>query len=213
MYDIVIRDRNFDIFPSEDAYNHIGTIDTISIVNCQIIEVPEWIYKFVNVANLYLYDNRIAKIPDRIMEFKNLRYLNISHNCITEVPDIFFNISSLHIEGNNIDYAQERLLTGKVGNIVYFGPLWVICDDTVGYIPVNYVVFYYPNSFYNNNAQLIKRGIFKRSVGTKRFHNILLTMLILALRDEDGRPKFAEGLVWILPREILIEVFKCLTPE
>lgn len=100
-----------DIFQVEDA----KAIRRIHLSSANLTHIPEDVFGFPNLTELYLDFNAITEIPAEIGRLTNLRKLSLMHNHLTDVPaEIGCLTNLLYISLGNNEIVD---LPDQIGNL------------------------------------------------------------------------------------------------
>jgi len=102
------------------ALKELKNLKEISITNCNIEIIPNWINGLMNLEIIDLQKNNIIKIPTEFAELKELVSLNLNGNQISEIPIEFVNLKkleNLNLGNNNFDLIPEVLLELNIRNL------------------------------------------------------------------------------------------------
>lgn len=182
------------------------SLTILYLTDCLIIELPSAICALVNLTRLNLASNIISKLPEEFTRLTALRDLSLSDNKFTRFPKILYKmdwIEHLDMLTNPFRRFNNRILL-----------LATITKSLK-------IDIKYPFELIHEFNALTLTAFKKASIGCRWTHswhyysckstrNAIKTMLILASRDKNKDPKFAETFFYTIPREILIEIFEYL---
>lgn len=97
--------------PSEVGL-HLKTLQSLSLANNQLTELPDTIVELTALRELNLLKNKIVRLPERIGLMCSLQYLLVTNNCIEKLPMTFGALNLLErvdLECNRIKVLPENL--------------------------------------------------------------------------------------------------------
>ena len=103
------------------ALKELKDLKEISITNCNIEIIPNWINGLMNLEIIDLQNNNIIKIPKEFAELKELVSLNLNGNQISDIPIEFIDLKklkNLNLGNNNFDIIPEVLLELNIRNLI-----------------------------------------------------------------------------------------------
>lgn len=101
---------------SREEEDNTGSLDLSSL---ELKEIPEDVYKLVNLEELNLENNEISTVPLCVAKLKNLKYFCVSHNRIKTISDGIGKLSKLEIleiDGNQLTSLPKSIT--KLKNLV-----------------------------------------------------------------------------------------------
>lgn len=222
----ICRRSNTSIPASLPIDLHLTQITNLELNGWNFTSFPMEICALKNLTHLDLYDNPIPIIPQELANL-SLVYLNMSRTEITTIPDFICNIRIAYFEHCKLTdipkFIRERETNavwidcivpvnqfihckGQIFKLqereFHEGKQWLTANNTTSSIEFvkmllkSYEGLYWEKCIHKYCAISVKQAI--------------MTMLMLASRNHEDAPKFAEGLIWTIPREILLEIFKFL---
>lgn len=84
-------------------------IKTLQLTECNLHNLPSWIYKLSKLENLELQKNNLSTLPIEFEWLKEIKRINIDNNSFEEVPRVLANLESLNhlsCDGNKISTEQ-----------------------------------------------------------------------------------------------------------
>jgi leucine-rich repeat protein SHOC2 len=91
----------------------------LSLLNNQLISLPNWIGNFTSLTSLCLSANQLTNLPESIGNLANLKWLYIGSNRLTAIPASIGNLSkltSLSLRDNHLTTLPESI--GKLENLI-----------------------------------------------------------------------------------------------
>ena len=112
----------------------LTNLNTLSIVNNQLITLPDSICALTNLRTLNLVWNRLTTLPNSLSLLTNLQTLCLGWNQLTTLPDSISNLTNLQ----ELDLSVNRLTTLSpcLGNLPRFQTFYY-ANNPVNYIPLN----------------------------------------------------------------------------
>ncbi len=106
-------------------------VTRLDLSNCNLKSIPEEVFFFTNLRELYLSGNKLREIPSDIKVLQNLEVLDLSHNDFESFPEVVVELSSLEV----LDLIKNR-----ISEI----PESILCLDNLYYLhlggnPVDFV--------------------------------------------------------------------------
>jgi Leucine-rich repeat (LRR) protein len=81
------------------------SLEVINLMNCELTQIPEKLYKNTHLKDLILANNKIKTVSGNIRKIKNLEVLNLYHNEIVTISPDLINLSKL----SQIDLYYNKL--------------------------------------------------------------------------------------------------------
>lgn len=191
----------------------------LNLGGCHISVFPQEICALKRLAHLNLNWNKIKHIPQELTNCP-LIYLDMRNNKLTTIPDLVCDIKYAHFDGNHLTDIPKFIREHAVNNVAIGPILFVTCTNNP-FLTIQNKSFLYGDIMINTRMcepsyRIINEiiGEYKGLYWEKHAHKFahkstkqaIMGLLLLSLRDPQGRPKFAEGLVWSIPREIVLEI-------
>ncbi len=118
---------NMNIFDKAEEEDYLD-ITCVKLYNCNLKEIPDKIFKFINLKILYLGSNCISEIPNSITSLCNLQELDLSNNKISEIPigiASLTNLQCLYLSYNRIKEIHTSI--ASLANLKYLD----ICNNQI----------------------------------------------------------------------------------
>jgi hypothetical protein len=87
-------------------------IVSLSLVNCELKDIPELLLEYKDLLGLHLEFNSITKLPKWIRKFIDLEFLDVGHNNLSSLPEEIGdlpNLQFLWLYDNNLTSLPSRL--------------------------------------------------------------------------------------------------------
>ena len=210
---------NFDNCKLTDLPKEIGNLinlTTLSICCNELIKLPKEIGKLRELKYIYAHGNRLTELPKEIGKLKNLQFLDIENNKIACLPD-----EVSHLQNVNLRVINNSMLVFP--RILIQISRYVSTNCFESYLQSE---VFLGNNFHPRITQCKRPEQINELIRNKKLrwtkndhkHAILavkkriLTLLILHLKDGHTKePKYKECLIYILPKELILEIL-CYLP-
>jgi len=108
----------------------------IVITNCNLVKIPDSIFKMPSIKFLGLANNKIEVINDRIETLKFIRVLDLSNNQISEIPESLYTLSELRFL--NLGKNKIQIISKKISQLQKLNGL-LLTENMITNIPTEIV--------------------------------------------------------------------------
>ena len=78
-----------------DLVPQLTSVDTLSITDQNLTQLPKNIGDLKKLSELYLWKNQLSSLPESFSQLTNLRKINLSWNKFTSLPEVLFQLPNL----------------------------------------------------------------------------------------------------------------------
>jgi len=99
-----------DDFP--DWFVEVKQLESLSLINCGLSEIPESIFKMRNLKSLDLSRNELTTIPSSLGAMQNLEDLDLAHNQLNSLAEEVYQLQKLkriNLTGNKLSTLSEDM--------------------------------------------------------------------------------------------------------